>query len=401
MLSLKLMEHAALALVGSAAGAAAYPYPTHEPCPKASAKFLIGSAIRSVCYFTRPARPCCWRAAQTKMRDGMRLVVICVAYMISSAGMSVFNKLAVKALPLPVTLVVLQMLFTVVFLTACNRKALHYGSRRDVLRWGCTIPWLFAAMLVSSMVAMEHNTLGTVVVFRNVAPLFTLFIERLFRVPMQVNVETVAALLTIVAGVVLYYNESIGLTRMGLISISLNLTFAVLERLLQRHLLSQEPVDMSKPGMMLLNNAIGLVPCGMLCAAYQEPARWDVASSELTVNGAVVLLLSCLNGLAISYAGLQAQQLVTATTFMVLTNVNKFVVVGFGLLFLGDKLSVRALFGVALAIAGGVWYGKARVRLEQIPSPSSAHKRGQQEDDEEAQPVLPTSSREASPLRRS
>jgi len=334
-----------------------------------------------------------------KMRDGMRLVVVCVAYMISSAGMSVFNKLAVQALPLPVTLVVLQMLFTVIFLTACNRKTLHYGSRRDVLRWGCTIPWLFAAMLVSSMVAMEHNTLGTVVVFRNVAPLFTLFIERLFRVPMQVNVETVAALLTIVAGVVLYYNESIGLTRMGLISISLNLTFAVLERLLQRHLLSQEPVDMSKPGMMLLNNAIGLVPCGVLCAVYEEPARWAVASSELTVNGAVVLLLSCLNGLAISYAGLQAQQLVTATTFMVLTNVNKFVVVGFGLLFLGDTLSVRALFGVALAIGGGVWYGKARVRLEQMqpvmPPPSSAHKRRQEEDEE-----APTSSSETSPLRR-
>ena len=36
------------------------------------------------------------------------------------------------------------------------------------------------------MIAMEHNTLGTIVVFRNVAPLFTLFIERMFRIPMQV-----------------------------------------------------------------------------------------------------------------------------------------------------------------------------------------------------------------------
>ena len=58
-------------------------------------------------------------------------------------------------------------------------------------------------MLVSSMVAMEHNTLGTVV-FRNVAPLFTLLIERMFRVPMQVSRGTVGSLLLIVAGVVMY-----------------------------------------------------------------------------------------------------------------------------------------------------------------------------------------------------
>ena len=70
--------------------------------------------------------------------------------------------------------------------TICaNWRSVQIGSRRDALRWGCTVPLLFSAMLVSSMFAMEHNTLGTVVVFRNVAPLFTLLIERLFRVPMQ------------------------------------------------------------------------------------------------------------------------------------------------------------------------------------------------------------------------
>ena len=76
--------------------------------------------------------------------------------------------------------------FTVATICA-NWRSVQIGSRRDALRWGCTVPLLFSAMLVSSMFAMEHNTLGTVVVFRNVAPLFTLLIERLFRVPMQVR----------------------------------------------------------------------------------------------------------------------------------------------------------------------------------------------------------------------
>lgn len=294
------------------------------------------------------------------MRTNM--IVSCSFYLVSSAGMSVFNKLAILALPLPITLVMVQMVFTCASIGA-SWRSVHIGSRRDALRWGLTVPLLFSAMLVSSMVAMEHNTLGTVVVFRNVAPLFTLLIERMFRVPMQVSRGTVGSLLLIVAGVVMYNWNSIALSRVGLAAIVCNMIFAVLERLLQRHLMAQEPVDISKPGMMLLNNSCGLVPnmllllvyqacpprppessspplplslCGTCCCslahvlrarralgAAQEPPRWGEVFGALGRQGWTTIALSCVNGLAISYAGLRVQQLVTATTFMVLTNVNK------------------------------------------------------------------------------
>ena len=47
--------------------------------------------------------------------------------------------------------------------------------------------------------------------------------------------------------------------------------------------------------------------------------------------------------------------MVTATTFMVLTNVNKFVVVFFGIVALGDALSALSLLGLCMALGGGVW----------------------------------------------
>jgi drug/metabolite transporter (DMT)-like permease len=53
---------------------------------------------------------------------------------------------------------------------------------------------------------------------------------------------------------------------------------------------------------------------------------------------------------------------VTATTFMVLTNVNKFVVILFGVVALHDPLTLRNAFGVLLAMGGGVWYARARAR---------------------------------------
>ena len=71
------------------------------------------------------------------------------------------------------------------FTCALSWRTIRIGSLRDALRWGCTVPFLFSAMLGSSMLAMKHNTLGTVSVFRNVAPLATLIVERMFRVPMQ------------------------------------------------------------------------------------------------------------------------------------------------------------------------------------------------------------------------
>jgi hypothetical protein len=166
------------------------------------------------------------------------LVGACGSYLASSAGMSIFNKLAITALPLPITLVLIQMVFTVAT-TLAGWRAVHIGSRRDALRWGCTVPILFNAMLVSSMYAMRHNTLGTISVFRNVAPLITLCIERAFHVPIEINRDSVLSLFIILVGVILYHFSAIHISSLGLTAIFVNIIFAVLERLLQRHLLSQ------------------------------------------------------------------------------------------------------------------------------------------------------------------
>jgi len=267
-------------------------------------------------------------------------------------------------LSLPITLVLVQMGFTVLTVAA-RPSSVRIGSARDALRWGLTVPLLFAAMLVSSMVAMQYNSLGTIVVARNIAPLFTLLIEGFFRIPMQVNRETVASLLTIVVGVAVYHHSSVRLTPLGLAAICFNMFFAVLERLMQRHLMAQDPVDISKPGMMLLNNLFGLVPCGLLLFPYAETAKWSVAFGALTSSQWLLIIISCLNGLAISYAGLRVQQLLTATTFMVLTNVNKFVVILFGVIVLHDPLTLHGAVGISMAMGGGIWYSQARARINE------------------------------------
>ena len=48
---------------------------------------------------------------------------------------------------------------------------------------------------------------------------------------------------------------------------------------------------------------------------------------------------------------------------LVVTNLNKFVVIGFGILFLGESDSWQAIVGCITALGGGVWYAHERSAL--------------------------------------
>jgi solute carrier family 35 protein len=259
--------------------------------------------------------------------------------MLVSAGMSIFNKLAVVHLPLPLTIVTIQMSFTVMTLLL-RPSSLRWGNSDDIKRWAFTVPLLFFGMLASSMVAMQYASLGTIVVCRNIAPLPTMFIEGMFRIPFVMTSRTVLSLLVIVAGVSLYEAHEIRFSSSALVAILVNMVFAVLERIMQRHLMANNPVDLSKGMMMLLNNGIGLIPTLLLALLSGEHRQWSEKLIGMDGRAFTFLLISCVNGLAISYAGIRLQHMVAATSFMVVTNVNKFAVILFGILTLGE--SVRA-----------------------------------------------------------
>mmetsp|Transcript_55719 Transcript_55719/g.153285 ORF Transcript_55719/g.153285 Transcript_55719/m.153285 type:complete len:226 (-) Transcript_55719:456-1133(-) len=90
---------------------------------------------------------------------------------------------------------------------------------------------------------------------------------------------------------------------------------AVLERLVQRKLIAINPIDVSKTGMMLINNAASLLLMVPLLFWFGEHDKWYRFRS-LNRTGMTLLVASCVNAVAISWAGINAQGYVTATTFM-------------------------------------------------------------------------------------
>jgi len=286
------------------------------------------------------------------------LVASCVFFMVCSAGMMVFNKMVLRVARLPITMVMIQMAFTVVVLCIAP-CGLHFGSLRDVMRWSLSIPILFTIMLASSMLALDHASMGAIIVVRNVAPIITMVIERFFGEQIRITVGVILSLLVVVGGVAMYTSVDLQFSWTGMTWMAVNMTSAVLERLLQRKMIAVEPIDVSKTGMMLLNNAVALIPMGLLLYFFGEHEKWYLFRN-FSYTDAMLLGCSCINAIGISYAGINAQAYVSATTFMVLANLNKFVVIAFGVVVLREASSWQAILGCVLALSGGILYAKAR-----------------------------------------
>jgi solute carrier family 35 protein len=277
------------------------------------------------------------------------------------------NKQVVKVYRSPVTILDMQLAFTVLVLATVFAWTLHFGSKRDVWRWVSVVPLLYAGMLTTSMIAQLYASVGLQVVIRNLGPLVTLPIERVFNEPIVADAYTWASLIFILVGIVLYMHQSLMSQQghelaAGVVLMLLNLVVAMFERLYQRKLIAVEPVDVSKTGMLLLNNLGAILPVSLLLAVpgLNEAEAWRTNWPKATVIDYMLLVVSGICGIAIGWTAINAQQYVTATTMLVITNLNKIVVVAIGIIFMGDPHSPVALLGIGMALGGGVWYALAR-----------------------------------------
>ena len=294
----------------------------------------------------------------------------CAAYMVCSSGMMLVNKKVVRDFKSPISILSLQLAFAVIVLATCFAWTLRCGSWRDVWRYLRLISPLFTGMLLSSMLAQVYAPVGLQVVMRNLAPLVALPLERMFNEPVVADRSTWAALVTIALGVALYVSESVvDISPLDLFAgtalMLINLVLAVFERLAMRWMLVLEPVSISKPGMLFINNAGALPPVGLLLLlpAFNETWQWRNMWPQATPVDYALLLFSGVIGVSIGYTALLTQHLVSATTQLVLTNANKVIVVVVGMLFMGDPHGPLAVIGISVAIGGGAWYAHARRQI--------------------------------------
>lgn len=288
------------------------------------------------------------------------------SWMICSVGMLLFNKLAVSAFPLACTLVSFQLAFTALAMITVCWSSIHIGSSRDLARWCMVVPF-FAGMLLTSMLALSGASMTTIVTFRAIAPIIALMVERLYPNPLKVSSGMLGCILFMIIGAVVYAREMPVSDRGAIGWLILNNFFALGDRLLQRLMLAkdQHPVDISKTGVTFLNNSLALIPLLFFAFYRGEFTGLGATVGNLDAMGLCWVGVSCVVSLGISYTGIWAQSLISATSFLVLINANKFFIIFLEAFVMHTKsMTIGQILGATISILAAVAYGKAREAAE-------------------------------------
>jgi len=329
--------------------------------------------------------------SQTGLQQRCPLAVPVLIWGCSSIMMNVMNKLAVTILPLPLTLVSIQMLIAaiVVFMAMGNVAILREMSekRKSTMIWAAlTLP--FTGLLVTSMLAVENGTVTTLLIVRNALPLVALFVERLV-LPQNCTPITLQACLslgTIASGTLVYTFFDLRQTKgwFAVLCICANMVITVGYRVLERRTLIDSAMTLSLPAMVLINNTVGLVPISLAVFCRHEYLQWGqlplIFEAHLwkePVSAACILLSGC-TGLSLSFFSITVQRQVSATHMLTLQSSFKILIILLAMLLLNDRLSLMTGFGCAVSLIGSMWYAyasqkpaqKEPVRQEPLPKKS-------------------------------
>ena len=235
--------------------------------------------------------------AKTVMAGQMQVVLATCCYCFSSVGMLLFNKLAAQHFPLECCLVWAQLCFTAFCLLIFGFPYIHIGSMRDLVRWCMVVPF-YCGMLLTSILALKTAPMTLVIVLRNTSPLMTLVFERFYPEPLRINFGMLVSMFVMILGALMYVRELPITNWQGVGWVMLNSSLAVVDRLLQRLLLSKEqcPVDISPAGITLMNNFCGMLPVGSQSAESTKAWHWSahfnsMPSSTLRFASAAVCRL--------------------------------------------------------------------------------------------------------------
>lgn len=280
------------------------------------------------------------------MRAGLSVAL----FVLCSCTMMPLNKLVMRQLRhTPFTAVAGQM-FGAASILACLPWT--YQTTSDIYRC-LVLPPLFATMLFMSMLSLQHASLGSIMAIRNTAPLAALPLEHCLVAPQHMGLRTVAALFFVLAGCVGYVWEDLNTSTYGVLLAGANMLVGVGDRLVQRHILST--TDVSKCSVLFVNNLLGGGIVSALAVATHEDATRAAYKQEVWIPW----VLSVFVGLSLGYSGAQAQEHVSATTHLLISNLNRILVLLIGNVLLGEVVKWQQWVAICVSLGGTVMYSSS------------------------------------------
>lgn len=118
---------------------------------------------------------------------------------------------------------------------------------------------------------------------------------------------------------------------------------------------------MSNWSRSFYNNIISLIPIGIISLSTGEIQKLIemIKTDKTDVITIIVVLISSILGLGISVSGFICRELVTATSFSVIGNMNKILTIIINCLVMDEHANFYGLCSLFICLLGGMWYAKA------------------------------------------
>jgi len=300
-----------------------------------------------------------------------------VMYSICSSTLLLLNKLVIAHIPLHSYVSCAQFAFATlaVFLLATLRiidpiDFVDFDKFKAYFLYVCC----FIVSLYSNFRALENGKIETVIVFRACTPLAVSLLDYAFLGRELPSQRSCVSLLIIIIGATGYVASDKAFSSSGWHAYTWVLIwFCALcvtmtgGKMVLKNYKASSPWD-----SVYYNNLIGLLPMmlfgSVIAGEWEKYQMLDLGEDRGSIL--FLLLLSCIVGTGIAYAGWSCRKLISPASFTLVGVVNKMFTIVLSMVITGDGASYKGLACLIFAICGSAFYKQAPMRANKNTPPT-------------------------------
>lgn len=244
-------------------------------------------------------------------------------FMTCSSSMLVLNKVAITVLPLPATLLLLQMSGTVVAIYFMDIIGWIDSGRYLWSKAKSYIPvaLAFLAALYTNIRTLEYVNIETFIVFRSSTPLSISVLDYIFLGRCLPNKRSTLALLGILSSASAYVAFDSQFEVRGYAWVIAWYCVFCFDQIFIKHVV--DTTDVPVWGRSFYTNALSLPAVTLVALFCREfdtfrEYRWEIDNS-------LVVLASCIAGILMSYSSFKLRGMISATSFTLVGNACKII----------------------------------------------------------------------------
>jgi solute carrier family 35 protein len=290
----------------------------------------------------------------TRRAQTMKIIIGIVAYSLCSSSLLLLNKVAVTYLPSTAFVLLCQFISSLAVVKFCG---LFGWLDVDELSWEKVkkfygVSLFFSACLYTNVMALKYANVETLIVFRALSPIAVSVCDFFFMDMELPNLRSWIALFTIVlgAGAYVYFDGAFKLD--SYVWVVAYFISIVSEMVYVKHVITE--VKMTTWGRVYYNNFLSILPVlifGFIFNDYE-----GLLTHTWSFESIFFLLLSCVVGVGISYAGFYLRALVSATSFTVIGVVNKLATTVANVMVWDKHANSYGIVALLFCILGGTFY---------------------------------------------